>query len=224
MTARIWSKVVVGLVAVSAALAALSGTAWAAQGGYLPSSTSQQSSVPGGFSTVAATKSFTSSGGTMQASVDGLGVSVTVPAGALPQGGQVILRSGNLSAVPGSVAGIAVSIDVGGHPLTQPLSTPITVVVDNPAIKASDVVLIWNGSSFIAYSDASVTAGSATIKITSDPVFVVSSPSSVQAVPGATSVTTGEPFVGGGLLALALLVLAGGALVWRRHRHTAEIS
>jgi len=224
MKARFWKKVAVGFLAVPATLALLGGTAWAAQGGYLPPSTSQQSSVPGGFSTVAATKSFTSSGGTMQASVNGYTVSVTVPSGALPQGGQVILRKGQVSAIQAAIAGIAISIDVNGQPLAQALSVPITVVVDNPAISASDVVLMWNGSSFIPYNNASVIAGSATIKVTSDPIFVVSSPSPTHAVPGATSVTTGEPFMGEGLLALGLLTLAIAALIWRKHRRTAQIS
>lgn len=184
---------------------------------------------PGGFSTVVTTQTVTPAGGTVgPVNVAGAMVTVHVPAGAFPGDVQITLTAPDLDAIPATsgfkvVAGVGVGVSVNGVKYSGTFSMPITIDITAPGITTSSMVGMWNGSAFVADAASTVTAGSASITMDSDAAFVVESPTtSTTKVPGATAPTTGEPFLGEGLLA-GLLVLGGaGAMFAARRRRTAS--
>jgi hypothetical protein len=177
----------------------------------------------------------TSSGGNLGGSADGSTASVVIPAGALPVGSQIVLTSGASSGIAvGSSAGTVVAafgvtvLTPQGQVMTGSFAGSITLTITNPAIASTDrVVEVTGPGTTIAAPNAQVTNGSATVTFSSDPDFAVVSsstaatPTPTGSVPGATSVTTGEPFVGEGILA-GLLVVGGASvavMATRRRRH-----
>jgi hypothetical protein len=128
-----------------------------------------------------------------------------------------------------------------GEEMSGPFSSPISLTISDPSIAPGDsVVIVTAPGQTTTVSGAQVAQGDAVVTFTTDPNFAVvaaatssttttvvgpttpAAPDSV--VPGATSIVTGKPFLGEGLLA-GLLVLAGGAVfatvAWRRRRRAA---
>jgi hypothetical protein len=229
--------------AVAAAVAALgAGPAWAASGGYGPSGP-PPSSAPGGFSRILLAETVGSSGASIHVPIKDANLFVSIPPLDFSFPVEVALYEPTAPPVSDSVVGFRIVFfsPQGSLNTNVPFRQAITITVQSPSISLDDVVEIWTGSSFVRYPDATVSPGEVLITITTDPTFVVvpaavgasptaspppaSSPpaapqagSTVAAVPGATSVQTGEPFLGAGLGAAAAAALGAGALVVRRRR------
>ncbi len=180
---------------------------------------------------VAASQTIGTSGGRITAAAQGETYVISVPAGDFTAPTQVtVYAPTDLSAIK-AIAGIEIvfSDPSTGAPLPgTTLPTPITVAVNAPDVAKGDVVEVFNGTGFVTYAGSyTTTAGSATIEMTADPTFAVAPPAQAAApgspsVPGATSIDTGEPFLGeeivAGAAAAAGLVAVGAALSLRRRR------
>jgi hypothetical protein len=199
-------------------------TAFAAGSGYGPTAP-PPSAVAGGFTSIVTTQTVTSAGGTVTGAAFGATVTVTVPAGSLPNGGQVVLSAGS----PGSIdagSGSTVVADISvvfldpntGSKLPGPFSPPITVTISDPSIKAGDsMVIVTAPGQTTTVPGAQVTAGQALVAFTTDPNFAVVQ-SSTTSVSGATVAPTGEPFLGEGLIAGALVAAGAAGLVLANRR------
>lgn len=217
-----------GAVALAAGMLAAP-AAWAAGSGYGTGTGAPPSTAPGGFTTVVAAKTVGPAGGTLVASVAAAQVSISVPAGTFSGPVQLVLVGPKaLVTMPGAVTAFGIQLQSNGTALTGSFS-PVTVTVSDPALAVGDQVEEWNGTSFVPYSQGTVGTGVATITVTTDPVFAISTPpaggvgaayasatptaASSGTVPGATSVHTGVPLDGLALLALAGLAISAGSLV-----------
>jgi len=203
-------------VAAGAAVVGVSlvpSVAWAATGGYGSSGTSSTPTAPGGFTSVVASQIVGSGGATVSGAVGSAEVSVDVPSGTFSTPVDVTLTApSDLSAIPNAIAAFAVSIASNGTPVSGTFS-PITVTVKDSSIAVGDTVDYWNGTSFVPYSNASVSAGEVTITVTSDPTFALMPPASTSGtVPQATTPHTGIP-VDGIALAVAAALASGGVLL-----------
>jgi len=146
----------------------------------------------------------------------GATANVTVPAGSLPNGGEVVIAAGAPSSVNAGngltvVADFSVSVvdPNTGAPLTGPFNPAITLTISDPSITLGETVVVVTGPGQVTtVSGAQVTQGQVVVVFISDPNFAVVS-SSTTTVLGATSVATGKAFLGEGLVAGGL-VLAGG--------------
>jgi hypothetical protein len=222
-----------GLCAAAGVL--LASTAAGAAGTGYGTATPPPGASSVGFTTVVASQVVGASGGTVQGTESGATATVDVPAGALPSGGEVVLSSGPPSAVAVGggrtvVVGFSVAVlnQETGQPLTGTFAHPLTLTLTDPAIVPGDTVVILTGPGQLSpVSGATVTNGSAVVAFDSDPNFAVVAGSVSAAptptsttVPGATSVTTGEPFLGEELVAGVLVAggLALGATAVRRRR------
>ena len=208
--------------------------AWGAAGVALASTAGRQSvpppvttpAPPGGFTEVVTTVTITPAGGVVgPVTVDGARVTVYVPAGAFPADVKLTITEPHLPAItptPGFTvtAGAGIQVTLNGSPYPGTFLKPVTVTFTSPNITASSQVVVWNGSSFVIDPDSTVTAGSASVSFDTDPAFTVQSPNASAAapVPGATAPTTGEPFLGEGLLAGVLVLGGTGGLVVSRRR------
>jgi hypothetical protein len=200
--------------------AAFVGSAAAATSGYTPPTTPPPTTPPPTpncpVGTTISSGNIGAGGGTVTGSVDGSNVTVTVPAGTFPSGVQVAITDVSQIVVTpaGTVIVLSFGVDfcVNGQKVTGTFSPPVTVVVSNPAIKAGDVLYEFVGDTLTPYA-ANVSNGQFTITVDSDPSFVlVASSSPTAAIPGATSVVTGKPFLLEGIIA-GVLVFAGGVLL-----------
>lgn len=234
------------VAATLAVLGAASATsAFAAGTGYGPS-INPGTPAGGGFSQVVLSKTVPTSGGTFTATSKGDTYSFNTLPGTFQVPVQVTVEAPtDISAVHG-VAGVEIGFySTSGIPLPPAsLAKPITVTVVNPAIKSGDLVEMFEGGHYVAYTGrTSVANGSAAISVTSDPVFAIvpppaktttvpaaststpssSTPAASTSVPGATSAHTGKPFLGEELAAgVAALIGAGGlAEALRRRRRAA---
>jgi len=221
------------------------GNAFGAERSYNPDGP-PPSAVGAGFITAVTAQPVTGSGGTVIGSANGAAITVTVPSGSVPNGAEVVISTGTpstLNAGTGQTVvddfSVALVDPDTGFKLSGPFSPPISMTISDPSITSGDsVVILFAPGQAISVSDAVVTQGQAVVTFTNDPNFaVVSSTTSTSttgvvspplttpstpsgAVPNATTVVTGEPFLGEALIA-GLLVLAGGAVfatVWRRRR------
>ena len=226
------AKLAGGAAVAGVVLLGSSGVAFAAGSGY-----GGAPPAPGGtgsFSTVVSVKDISgATGGTAAATVHGATVNMYVPAGDFSGTVQAVFSSGDLTTIGTggfggkAVTAFAVQIDQDGHKLPGPFAEPLKVTVTDPAISASSVVYIEVGGAFVRATGWTVSNGTATGVITTAPDFLIDTPapSSVPvgvAIPGATTATTGKPFLGEGLLAAALAAIGGfGAFGWRRQRRRA---
>lgn len=165
-------------------------------------------------------------GGTVSAPVGGSNVSVNVPAGAFPNGVLVVITLGPAPAVvpvgDALVLQFGVNFCVNGVKYQGTISPPVTVTVSNPAIHPGQTLFIQEGSSLVPVQ-ATISNGSLVVTVTSDPNFVLVAASAAPgatAIPGATTVVTGKPFLGEGLIAGGLVLLGSMLLFFRlRFRH-----
>jgi hypothetical protein len=165
-----------------------------------------------------------STGGTVSAPVGGSNVSVNVPAGAFPNGVEVVITLGPAPAVvpvgDALVLQFGVNFCVNGVKYQGTISPPVTVTVSNPAIHAGQTLFLQEGSTLVP-AQATISNGSLVVTVTSDPDFVlVAASTGATVIPGATSVVTGKPFLGEGLIAGGLVLLGSMLLFFRlRFRH-----
>ncbi|MHB8506474.1 MAG: hypothetical protein ACYDEN_12275 [Acidimicrobiales bacterium] len=218
------------------------GSAFAAGGGYGPT-TVASNGAPGGFSTVAASKVIGPAGGTVAATVAGGTVTVTVPAGAFSASDDVVVTSpdlaqtnAGLSAVGfagyDAVAGAGVSVlDSSGSPVTATFAQPVTVTIAGSSVGTSgEKVLSLTGPASAVVVPAALGAGSVSVQVSSDPDLVAvnptvsaTTPAAAPSVPAATSQHTGLPFTGETDAAYSLAgvgIVALGAAGMRRRRAT----
>jgi hypothetical protein len=180
---------------------------------------------PGGFTAVVTSMPITPAGGTVgPVTVDGASVGVHVPAGAFSQDVLLTITAPDLAAIkamPGFhvVAGAGVGVSLNGSPYPGTFLKPVTVTFSSPKIMPASAVVVWNGSAFVTDPASMAMAGSASVSFDTDPAFAVESPTtSAGPVPAATSPVTGEPFLGEGILAGALLLGGTGAVAMSRRR------
>jgi len=215
------SKVVGGGIIVGALLAAGSAVAGAAGGGYGVSSP-PPTSAPGGFTVVAASQTVGNQGASFTGNLgNGAEANIDIPAGDFVSPVQVTIYSAtDVRAVPGAVTGLRIVFSSSAN---GPLAKPITISIHDSDITAADIVEEFDSAtnSFIRYADATISQGAASILITTDPTFVITTQSKGVApastvVPGATSVTTGVPVTGMLLMSGGLFSVGGTLLLIRR--------
>jgi hypothetical protein len=188
-------------------------------------------SVPG-FTAVITSVTIGPAGGTIgPVSCDGASFVLTVPAGAFPTDVQITLTCGDLAILaPAAFTGFTVVTALGVlvqlHGATYPgtFLKPLTLVATDPALNASSVVGLWNGTSFINDPNVTAAAGMVTVTFDSDPNFGFMSPTTTppKPVPHPTTPVTGKPLMGEGILAGLLLAAGiGGLGVTRRRRAAA---
>lgn len=182
--------------------------------------------VPGGSFRIVVSKQICPAGGIVgPAQVNNLEVSLTVPRGAFPECLQVTLAELNVAALGNAgfacfraVGGVGVVVDRNGRPFPGPFSQPVSVHFTGAPISHSSLVAKWNGSRFVALP-ASITAGSATVKVSTSPVdLAVLARVCKGAIPGAAKAGTGKPLLGEALLAGLLVFSGAGLITWARRR------
>lgn len=190
---------------------------------------------PGGYSAVVTSQTITPAGGIIgPVSVDGGSVTLVIPAGAFPVNVQITLTAPDLAAVGSggvagddAVAGVGIQVQENGVPYPGTFLKPLGLTMRSSSITSSSVVVVWNGSVFVAETGATITPGAATVSFDSDPDFAVLAPrvALLAPIPGATRSMTGEPFVGEGIVAGVLLLLGVGGLARavRRSRVSARL-
>lgn len=231
-TGRLSSRLLVGLAAGGLAVGGtvLLGVpaAGAAGTGYSPSPPAPggtATGLPGSVVTVATVQP---SGGNGTSTIGSASLSVTVPSGTFSVPTQLVTTDASGSSIaPPSGGSAAVVFGVGfyqnGTKVTGTFPA-VTVTVSSPSITAGSTVYLVEGTKLVAVQGATVKNGSATFTISSDPTVEIAAAASgtTTAIPGATTVHTGKPFLLEGGIA-GLLVVSGGAILLaaRRRRRTA---
>ncbi len=150
-----------------------------------------------------------SNGGvSFSASYGGATATVNVPAGALPQGTSVSLYPATnpegIALGPGQtyISSFAVSWSYAGDPVPPTASSPITLTITDPSITTASLFYQETTSGLVPVTPSALSAGSVTFSFTSDPAYVVASPSSGSGSGGQGS-TPGYDLVGsdGGVFA-----------------------
>lgn len=201
------------------AVALMAAPALAAGTGYGPTAP-QAPTAPGGFNTVVTSQTLPVTGGSVTATSSGAKLLLSVPPGDFPKPVQVTVLAPP-TPPPGSQLAFGISFALGGQAVSGTLPKPVTFTITDSSIKAGDVVVEWNGSSWVRYAGATASNGSVTITLTSDPAFAVEA-AAVQPVPGATTATTGVPMDGLGAIAGGLVLVGGAGLVVIRRRRRAS--
>ncbi len=202
------------------------GTALAAGSGYTPGGTGPGGSATGLPGTVISTSTIQPSGGSGSGTIGGSSITVNVPPGTFPNPVQLVLTDASSSTITPSGGGsVVVVFGVGfyenGTKVTGTFP-PVTVTVTSSSITAGSTVYLIVGGQLVAASGASVTNGSATFTITSDPtVEIVAAPAATTSISGATAAVTGEPFRFEEIAAASLVALGGLGLLLVRRRHRA---
>lgn len=219
------------------AVGLFSGYASAASTGGSYGGGGPQGTPPGSF-TVLTSQTVAKTGGTVTGTHGGQKVTITIPATDFSTRVQVTILVGTVSSIQNAVVSFEVSFAIGGTTVSGTFSKPVVMTITDSAIKAGYIVEEWDVSSWVTYSHATVSSGSATITVTTDPAFAVASAlstttttttttttahtDSTSATVTATSAETGVPVLGlalgsGGLVAggVASLLLA------RRRRQSA---
>jgi len=136
--------------------------------------------APGGYTQVVLNESVPSGGGVVTGTYDGSQFSANIPASDAGQGVTIAITAPtNLSNADNAILGFGVALATNGVGESGTFAAPITITITNPLIKAGDQLVEWNGSAWVAYTDATVTNGSLTVTVTSDPQFALVSPTQV---------------------------------------------
>ena len=185
----------------------------------------------GGFPAVITTRTVGPAGGTISVMANGVPATLTVPPGAFSTQVQIMISEPPDLAMVGNagfpgyrvVAALGVQVMEGDRVYPGTFGRPLTLSMQSPSIVSSSFVSSGNGR----YSNASVTAGMATVSFDSDPRFYVLTPSGAGATPisGATTPHGGKPLLGEEIAAGVLLLFgaAGLTLVVRRRRAPAQV-
>lgn len=196
-----------------------SGVAFAAGTGYVGGGTATPA-APSGFTNVITSQTVPTTGGTVASPYRNGQLSVKVPAGDFTGPVDVSVTAPTTTSVAGEVLALDLSFSVNGSAVKGALAQPIVFTITSPDIKVGDVVDLWNGTKWVTYTNATVADGSATITLTSDPAFAISTTSAPASttVSGATTPTTGVPVLGLGALAFGAVAVGAGGLVTVRRR------
>lgn len=161
------------LLGLSALVAAPS--AFALGGGYAPPFPVPVG--PGGFRTIVTTKTVPSTGGTVDGSAYHAAITIDVPAGSFPHGGQVVVTAGAPCTIDVG-RGRFVVADFGvivinpntGLPLAGPFVPAVGIVITNSSITASDSLdAIGPAGQTYSVPGAAVTTGMASATFTHQP-------------------------------------------------------
>lgn len=225
-------KAALALGTAAGLLLALPAAAFAAGSGYAPAPGAAAPGVPGGFNSVVTTVTIQPSGGTVTAVIDGVTITITIPAGAFSQPTQVVVTSGDVAQIgsagvsgKSAILAFGISFLVGGQPLTATFPIPISVKAAGN-FASTDELVVYDAATgtWTLVAGATVTNGTLSFTISSASSsgsdFAVLA-SNAQPVPGATTPVTGKPFLLERLIA-ALLVLVGGLAAWRFSRPAAR--
>jgi hypothetical protein len=204
--------------------------AFGAGTGYTPAGTPTVGGAATGLAgTVASTTTIQPSGGQASATVGSATITATVPAGAFTGAVQVVITDATSSAVvPTGGGSVVVTFGIGifsnGVKVTGSFPA-VSITVSSPSIVAGSTVYLVTGSGLQAVSGDSVTTGSATFSITSDPTVEVATTATATAaaasatpIVGATTGETGKPFLLEGGIAAALMAIGAVLLVGVRRR------
>jgi hypothetical protein len=221
--------VAIGLLALGGAALVASPSAFAAGTGYAPSTAPHTGGTAAGLhGKVVKVCALQPGGGTCSATVGNATITAKVSAGTFTVPTTCVVTDADSTAVAVPDGGsLVVAFGIGcyqnGTKVTGSFSPAVTVVVTSPEITSGSKVYLRVGTQLQAITGAQVTGGKATFSISEDPTVEVTAPG-VSAVPGATTVHTGEPFGLEGAIA-DVLVLAGsvflGWLVLGRRRRRA---
>lgn len=229
-----------GAGAALAFLVSAGGSAYAAGGGYGPGAPASNG-APGGFTAVIASKVIGPGGGTLAVTVPGGFLTVEVPLGAFTTSDDVVVTSPDLAATDAglssvgfagfhAVAGAGLSVlDSSGAPVIGRFSLPVTVTITGSSVGTSgEKVLELTGPASAHVVPATLSPGSVSVSVTSDPALVAVNPTAISpavaaGVPAATSQHTGLPFTGEtdlayGLAGAGLVALGAAGARHRRHR------
>ncbi|MHB8318856.1 MAG: hypothetical protein ACYDEP_06465 [Acidimicrobiales bacterium] len=190
--------------------------------------------VPGTFGTVMCTQTVSATGGTVTCTVQGATITVTVPSNSFTSPIQIVITAGNCpqignAGVPNYNCFLAfgVIVEQNGQKYTGTINPPANVTVALSSINTTDKVVGLNtsNSTYGPISGVSISNGNLSFSISSDPYIAVLAPvaasSTTSTVPGATTVTTGKPFLLEGSLAGLLLLVGISLLVWSTRRSSA---
>ena len=206
------------MVAAAAGVVGAAPLAFAAGNGYSPGTPTPGGTAPGLPGSVVCVNTEQPSGGKPSCSLGSATITVTVPPGTFSGPTQVVVTdAGSSSVTPPRGGAVVLTFGLGFYQNGSKVAgtfAPVTVTVSDPSITSgSSVYFVINGV-LQPVSGATISNGSVTFKLSSDPTVEVTSPASTSSaqVAGATTVHTGEPFLLEGGLA-ALLVLGGSALL-----------
>lgn len=114
---------------------------------------------PGGYHNVVTSQTCGPGGCVITARIDGLLVSVTVPAGDFPNSAQITLlapsvhgigRAGHLDYR--AIGGVGILVQVNGTTYTGTFAKPFTVELSGRQIRPGDRAAVWNGTTFVFIS------------------------------------------------------------------------
>ena len=155
-------------------------------------------SVPGGTSSIPVSSDVPLQGGSSEASgsfgSNAAGVA-TFPAGTFSTGEQVVLADAS-SVTPPAGTNAVLTLFFGvynsdGTKMTGTFAHPVTLTIDSSSIGPNDTVEIYEGGSWQSVT-ASAQGGQVVITITSDPVILISSPTSSKPTSPSGSASSGS--------------------------------
>ena len=169
------------LILMGSPFAAATTASAAGNGGYGAGAAPPPSAAAGGFINIVTTRTLGASGGTVRGSANGATATVTVPTGALPRGGQLVITTG----VPKSIDvgktwkvvadfSVVVLSRSNGQKLPGPFSPEITVSIHDKVISSSDTVFVVTRPGVVSIdATAHLNPGVATLTFAKDPNYAV---------------------------------------------------